>query len=522
MIGGGSIPLRPDIRSWLRWLVFGLPLLALLITLWPALHFVWTQRDTYSHGYLVLGIAAWLCLRELRRAPVRLGAPSLVGLGALALVVAAAVVCQAADVALFVQLAIPAIVFSALWAAVGWGTAKRFLLPAAYLIFAMPVWDIINDLLRELTVLVVGEWTQAASIPAYIDEFLIRIPSGTFEVAGGCSGLHFLIVGSALGTLYGVVTFDGWFLRAVMLALSVVLALVANWIRVFTVIVAGHLTEMQHYLVTVDHYYFGWAVFMVTFCIMFAVGHYLGRRESADGGSGFASEEAAAASAPQMQPYVGRVDWRIALGAVLLSAGAWLSFSAASRPVGSEVGSVALLPDSLGGWELYGEWDGTSRPRFVNSDRAGSGRFLRGDRRVNVYTATYSVQSQGREIVYYANLPEGEHGQVLGRSSAKVELSDGGRATFAELQVATSGNERRLIWYTYQVAGMRTGSAAIAKLLQVVGGIRGRWDAQVIVMSSPCDAGDCSDARRTLEAFAADAAAPALAAIVSGTAHGGS
>ncbi len=33
--------------------------------------------------------------------------------------------------------------------------------------------------------------------------------------------------------------------------------------------VAGYLTDMQHYLVRVDHYYFGWALFAVAMAVFF-------------------------------------------------------------------------------------------------------------------------------------------------------------------------------------------------------------------------------------------------------------
>ena len=40
-----------------------------------------------------------------------------------------------------------------------------------------------------------------------------------------------------------------------------VLSLLANWVRVYVIIEAGYLTNMQHYLVRVSHYWFGWGVF---------------------------------------------------------------------------------------------------------------------------------------------------------------------------------------------------------------------------------------------------------------------
>ena len=34
-----------------------------------------------------------------------------------------------------------------------------------------------------------------------------------------------------------------------------------NWCAFFIIVVAGHLTDMQHHLVTDEHYSFGWYMF---------------------------------------------------------------------------------------------------------------------------------------------------------------------------------------------------------------------------------------------------------------------
>ena len=39
---------------------------------------------------------------------------------------------------------------------------------------------------------------RTVGIPAYFDGLQFQIPAGSFEIAGGCSGLHFLIVALAI------------------------------------------------------------------------------------------------------------------------------------------------------------------------------------------------------------------------------------------------------------------------------------------------------------------------------------
>ena len=246
-----------------------LPLLVMLAFVWPELHKFWISSDAYSHGYLVLAIACWLVFRELRDGPPIRLQPSWLGCGALAVSVAALLAGHAADVLSIQQLALPAVPLATVWALAGWNSAQRFWVPSAYCIFAIPIWDLINEPLRALTTVVVSQLTYLAAIPAFIQGNTIQIPSGTFEVEGGCSGLRYFIVAGALAGLYGQLIYRRWGPRVALLGVAAAIALVANWIRVFVIITAGYLTEMQHYLVTVDHYYFGWALFLVAMVPLF-------------------------------------------------------------------------------------------------------------------------------------------------------------------------------------------------------------------------------------------------------------
>ena len=99
----------------------------------------------------------------------------------------------------------------------------------------------------------------------------MHLAAGVFEVAGGCSGIHFLIVSLALATLYGEIGRDSLKVRLQLVALAAGLALLTNWLRVYIIIVAGHLTDMQHFLIREGHYNFGWMLFagmMVVFFLL--------------------------------------------------------------------------------------------------------------------------------------------------------------------------------------------------------------------------------------------------------------
>src|SRR5690606_31962113 len=90
-----SVPMRTAGLPALRWLLIGVPLLALIGQLWPIMHDLWMTNSSYSHGYLVLGLAAWLAVREYRREPLTGARPSWAGLALLGLIAAGVFVARA-------------------------------------------------------------------------------------------------------------------------------------------------------------------------------------------------------------------------------------------------------------------------------------------------------------------------------------------------------------------------------------------------------------------------------------------
>jgi len=99
-------------------------------------------------------------------------------------------------------------------------------------------------------------------IPIMKTGFLLTLPNGTFEVAEGCGGLRYLLAALYIGSL---LTYIGNYSTKRRIALIITfasLALVANVIRVVTVVIAGYLTDMQHHLVH-HHVNLGWVIFLL-------------------------------------------------------------------------------------------------------------------------------------------------------------------------------------------------------------------------------------------------------------------
>ena len=224
---------------------------------------------TFTHGWLILAVSVvliWRARREIASAPAH---PWPLALFGLAGAIFAWMICYRAGIQDLHITIYPALFWFAVAGAFGWPVARLLLFPVAFFCFALPSWAQLGDVLQELTVLAMRGFLGLTGPHAVIDGAVIHIPNGSFVIEEGCSGLHFMIVGLAVAALHGELRRDPWRTRLAELALMAGLALLANWVRVYTVIEAGYLTDMRHYLVSVSHYWFGWAVFGVALVAFF-------------------------------------------------------------------------------------------------------------------------------------------------------------------------------------------------------------------------------------------------------------
>jgi exosortase len=253
-----------------------LALLIVVAACWPtslALHERWTDWEdtTYTHGWLIAAVTLFLLWRN--REAIRETFPRLSPL-ALALLFIAGLfwaLCVRAGLGFLEWLMFPLLLWLGVWAAAGIAAARRNLFAIGFLYFAMPLWGAVNGLFLWMTVIVVRALLRVSDVPAYFDGNLVQVPAGVFEIAGGCSGLHFMVVALALAALMGELRNDNLRGRLALLAIAGALALVTNWVRVFTVILAGHYSDMQHYLVKVSHYGYGWCLFALAMLVFFLV-----------------------------------------------------------------------------------------------------------------------------------------------------------------------------------------------------------------------------------------------------------
>jgi exosortase A len=464
------------------------PLLFLPATLSIAALWVNGDLTTYTHGYLILAVSLWLLwqVRADVSEPDTAPWPAWQRAAVLAVLIGVLLAWQLAYRA-GIQIAVEVLLLPVLWLAVlglfGWRAARAIAFPLFYLLFAIPVWDYLNPAAQWVTVYVVRFLLRVFGIPAYFESNFVLLPDGEFEIAHGCSGLHFIMVGLAIGALIGHLRGDGLRMRLRWLALAAVLAILTNWVRVFTIIAVGHYTHMQHYLIRENHYYYGWGLFVVALAVLFFIEYRtpLGAKREA---------VVSRSAVPSAQ----RPGFLIPVCLLLVAPFAVNSIITA-RLADSTPAAELSQPR---GWTAASATDSDWRPLQHGADREEHTRFSRDGADVEFYSATYLEQRLGKKLGGYGNRLGGE-AEVVQSGSADVA---GRRFGASELKAA---DRRFLLWYSYEVAGRSFTSATRAQLWYSWLSL---WTlrsppSKAVAIGARCGA-DCAAASTVLEKFVSE------------------
>jgi len=486
--------LRPAVFSRLA-TVYGL-WIAIAVLYWPSavgLDALWTNahEETYTHGYLVLLISLWLVFHDRRRlaaAPIRAVPRALIALGLLSAlwVWAWRAVLQEPHLML-----LPLLLFTAIVAALGWRVARVLAFPIGYLYFAMPMWSDINGYVQALSAKMSGVLIWITGLPAYVRGDYVHLPGGTIEIARSCSGLHELIVGLALATLYGEVSREPLRRRLTWIGVMGALSLAVNWVRIFTVLAAAYFTHMHSSLVR-HHYWLGWWLFAGVFALFL----WWTGRQPATG----SHEQAPQAHRPEAAP---RQGFSLAQLAPTLTVLAFLPALAYGMDWAHSADSTAVdisWPMSPTGWTgpqavSGGEW----RPHFIHSGGESLVRYRGSGGSVEAFTVVYRVQTQNAKLISYWNHLLGDNGR-LRRASIRIVNSPAGR--WRETLAVNRAGTRSLIWSRYRVGNRVFVRPRLSQLWYgLEASVLGPPESSLTALRAVC-LPDCTMARHALHAAA--------------------
>ncbi|MGH8178804.1 MAG: exosortase C-terminal domain/associated protein EpsI [Steroidobacter sp.] len=454
--------------------------------LWPtlsALGRIWLTVADYQHGFAIAAISAVWLFRVHGRIDAADVRATPLALPALGLAIFVWMIAYRANSELMQQLIAPIILLLAMFAAFGLQVARRVAAPLAYLYFAIPLWEHFVPLLQWLTTHVAEAVLGFMSVPTQVEGNNVTIPAGQFSIIEGCSGKRYFVIGLAFAVLAGVAQRVRGRRMFMLLAAAAATALVTNWLRVVIVIYAGHVSNMQHYLVATEHKSLGYLLFAPMLLVISLVARRLGDDSAIDATRAVSASRGARVGAGWITPAI------LLVAPVLVWA---LPMSADEiKPV------LRPLPIMTGAWQgplpPGAEW----RPEFVAPADESRASYLGGPHRIEVYLNSYGAQAPGRELIYHRNSVAPANWWTMIRWMPRT-----GSAPPAVIAVNQIG-ARWVIAHQYVVAGRVTSEAALAQLYYGINAVFRPAPGGVIAVATPCIP-DCDAAADRLNNFWTD------------------
>lgn len=234
---------------------------------------VWSQSNTYTHGFFILPISLWLIWRNRQPLLESSYQNEKLWLVPLAITQLVYLITSTLGINLLNQLCAYTSLILIVVYLIGYRLSLTLFFPLFYLIFAIPFGEEFVPQLQDITALFSVWMLNLVDIPVYREGLYLYIPNGTFEVAEACAGIRFLIASIALGTLYAYLNYQTYWKRAVFIIVACTLPILANGLRAFGIILIGHYSDMQH-ATGADHLVYGWFFFMFIIAILFWAGRF--------------------------------------------------------------------------------------------------------------------------------------------------------------------------------------------------------------------------------------------------------
>ncbi len=499
-------PAPPCHPAWRRALPLLLAAIAwVLFWYWDtasAMVAIWARSDTYAHAFLVTPISLWLIWRKRQELAPLQPAPTAWLLLPLAATAFFWLLGELTAVNALTQFALVVTLIMTIVSVLGIGVSRHITFPLAFLLFAVPVGEFMLPQLMDWTANFTVLALRASGIPVYREGLNFVIPSGNWSVVEACSGIRYIIASVTVGTLFAYLNYVTLSRRLLFVAVSIVVPVVANWLRAYMIVMIGHLSGNK-LAVGVDHLIYGWVFFGIVILAMFAIG----ARWSED-----PPAPLAARSLPVANAGPAGVVWLIVVLTIgLLAASGPLAFAALNQAGPSSPPQLGRLTPPTGWAETprFAEWT----PVYANPSAVLQETFGDGQRQVGLFIAYYRNQNFERKLVTSTNVLATSNDpvwSVVSRDRRSIQLGDRPQTVgTANLLGKKSGLETRLaVWQWYWVNGRLTSSDFEAKLFTALSRLRGMGDdSAVIILYAPTSGED------GLSAFAT-AAAPAIATLL--------
>lgn len=466
-----SLPdsLRASWRSaLLAWLLCTVAAVGLLWPSFESMVGIWSRSDTFAHGYLVFPAVLWLVWRRRYDCLVLTPRPWWPALLGLALLLPAWLVVRLAHVNAAEHFAIVALLVLLVPLVFGRAVALRLLFPLSFSFFAVPFGEFLLPTLMNSTADFTVAALRATGIPVYREGLEFVIPSGHWSVVEACSGIRYLIASFMVGTLFAYINYRSAWRRWIFVVVSLVVPLIANWLRAYMIVMIGHLSGNE--LATgVDHIIYGWIFFGLVMTLLYMVGiRYV--------------DAPLVEPRPEVpaQPQRARAPWlQTALTLVLLALPAAWAYHVEHLPGADAPVALAPLDLESQGWHLVeGTSQGGWKPAYGGESARQQSCYQKDGRSFCIWVMFYRGQDEERKVMNSENRLAGFKDDWVEQAAAEAGPASGiWRAAQLRQRMHVTGTREALhVMQTHWVDGHFTNSSVRARLFTAWCLLGGRVD----------------------------------------------
>jgi exosortase A len=410
-------------------------------------------------------------------------------------------VAELASVNAATQFALVAMLVSSVPLVFGLQVARALMFPLMFSFFAVPVGEFMVPHMMEWT----ADFTVAAlrltGVPVLREGLQFVIPTGSWSVVEACSGVRYLIASFMVGTLFAYLNYQSAQRRAIFMAVSLLLPVVANWFRAYLIVMLGHLSGNK-LAAGVDHIIYGWVFFGLVIGLMFMIGARWAQPD--------APVPAARAPTPAGLAPTPAASWAAAGAALLLLLGTQAVNGQLNRAHDGPPPALALPAQMGAAWAAAPQPVSAWAPNFGNATVNISRSYSGPGTPVGVWIAYYRDQNYERKLITSSNtltelVPEAFWAE-LGKGSTGVNTAAGSTALrTATLRGASTPGatdaQRLRVWQVYWVGGRYFTSDARAKLQGAFSRLTGQGDDAAALFFYTATGDNDTAADATLSSF---------------------
>lgn len=447
---------------------------------------IWNRNSAYNHCWMVLPIALFLAWeRRYRLAGLPLQ-PFWPGIVLLAGFVLAWIVARGASILEGQQFAIIGMIQALLLVILGRKIFRAQIFPILYLLLLVPSGGFLLPFLQTIATKITVILLSLTSIPFYAEQFYIQLPVGLFFVAPGCAGLNFILAALALSMVYADIMYKGWRRKLACVSIWVAVAVLANGVRIFVILVLAQMTDKKLAIVD-DHILYGWGFFIIILFGLMWAGKYFANLIHDESAEPIRIMPATAAPGALLGAGITAL---LVIGIPIFYVHSALAAGEAKRDL-----SIAM-PQLLGQSQLSGK--GELWPQaFQNADLAGLWQYQRNGEKVDLAIGYFWDQWEGHEAASQMNFSTGpESAQIIRRNSVTVELS-GAPRILREFTIRAGAREY-LVWNWFCAGNHMTQNPFQVQLRTAIEKLQLRdGPAAIFTLMTP----DGSDAEELLKSF---------------------